>query len=148
MLFRSVIATIVSGCNKEDLKAYSRNDNSQNNSAILPVVPPIAPQTPSGYGALRCFIDGETVTDADTFNSYSTVVPGGSAVYVYKSNFNFISVDWSIVSANPPGSITIGNTGLNIEIFSFASNFVSGRVKAVGTSAVGSACGPTIEIRK
>ena len=145
----AITATFL-GCNKEDLKAYSRNDNSLNNTAVVPVVRPIIfPANTSGAGyAVLCFIDGQTVTNATSINPYSTVLPGSSTSYSYYSNLDIVALNWTVVAAVPAGSITISNTNVNNVTVTFSADFVSGRLKASGTGARGSACGPSIEIRK
>jgi intracellular septation protein A len=116
-------------------------DNDIDKTTTIPTV-----QTP--VPSLKCFISGETVTNAETNDAFSTIIPGSTTTYKYNSTFIITIVTWSIVTANPAGSITVNNaTNPNASI-SFAPNFISGTIQAVGNDATGQICGPIMTIKK
>lgn len=98
--------------------------------------------------AFECFISGETVSNAETNNAFSTVKPGNTVTYKYNSTFTVNNVSWTILSANPAGSITLNSDNGTSASVTFASNFESGYVLATGTDSKGQVCGPVIFIKK
>jgi hypothetical protein len=104
--------------------------------------------TKTSLNAFECFISGETVSNAGTNNAFSIVKSGNTTTYTYNSTFAVNNVSWSILSANPAGSITLNNDNGTSGSVTFASNFESGYVLATGTDSKGQICGPVISIKK
>jgi len=115
------------------------NDNDSNKSVD---------SAKTSANAFECFISGETVSNAGTNNAFSIVKSGNTTTYNYNSTFAVNNVSWTILSANPAGSITLNNDNGKSGSVTFASNFESGYVLATGTDSKGQICGPVIFIKK
>ena len=120
------------------LFACSKDDDSNKSDSFLPTAAP----------GFKCYISGETVKNVETDNAYSTIIPGSTTIYKYNSTFNISNVNWTVLSANPPGSIVINSTSNITATVSFGENFVSGDIKAIGSDTNGQLCGPVIPINK
>ncbi len=134
----------ITSCSKPENEIFSNTEKEN-----------VKTQTSSKFidksGAMTCHINGETVINPNGNNAYSIVSQGSQTTYTYYSTPTSNDINWSIVTANPAGSIKINGgitgTGTTVSV-KFESDFISGSIKAVGTDASGQSCGPVLKIYK
>lgn len=107
---------------------------------------PFQPQTTptNTTGPTICDITGASVVTPNT----ALVTAGSTVAYNYTNNTGAsANIAWTVVTANPAGSITITGTGTTVNA-TYSSAFISGSISAYGTSGTANDCQSTLNITK
>lgn len=96
--------------------------------------------------ATVCDITGSTVTTSGS----AIVNPNSTTTYTYTYASNTpspMTINWSVQSANPAGSITITGTGTTVTV-SYSASFISGSISAFGSGGGSATCQSILNITK
>jgi hypothetical protein len=137
-------------CSKDDGEIHNTNtkQESKNISKFVSTTKPTSTTTPTSTSKVLgtcCYINGTTLTESTRLdlcgpNSQAVVAAGSIEAYQYVNNNGTPStVVWTVLNANPSGSIRIKGTGANVTV-SYAPNFISGSFTASGSGGTSLAC--------
>lgn len=91
-----------------------------------------------------CDITGSTVVSPNN----AVVVPGSSTTYTYTNDTGTSgAVSWSVLTANPSGSITITGSGSSVTV-TYSANFIDGLLSAYGTGGNASDCETRLNVTR